>query len=74
MLWYVDKNGKPAVSRVRTGLTDGQNTEIIPRDSTTITAGLQVIVGTNATAATATSASSGNPLQPQTPRRGPGGF
>jgi HlyD family secretion protein len=74
LLWYVDKNGKPAVARVRTGLTDGQNTEIIPRDSTTVTAGLQVIVGTNGTGSTTTTTSSSNPLQPSAPRRGPGGF
>jgi HlyD family secretion protein len=73
LLWYVDKNGKPAVARVRTGLTDGQNTQIIPRDSTVVTAGLQVITGTNGSAGSA-SASSANPLAPQTPRRGPGGF
>jgi hypothetical protein len=72
LLWYVDKTGKPAVARVRTGLTDGQNTQIIPRDSTAVTAGMQVIVGTNETATGSSSAS--NPLQPQSPRRGPGGF
>ncbi|HUQ79712.1 MAG TPA: efflux RND transporter periplasmic adaptor subunit, partial [Gemmatimonadaceae bacterium] len=27
-LWYVAANGKPAVVRVRTGLSDGQNTEV----------------------------------------------
>jgi len=75
LLWYVDRSGKPAVARVRTGLTDGQSTEITPRDSTIITAGTQVIVGTNAPATASTSASSGNPLQPQAAgRRGPGGF
>jgi HlyD family secretion protein len=73
MLWYLDKTGKPAVARVRTGLTDGQNTQIIPRDSTVVTAGLQVITGTNAVAGSSSS-SSANPLAPQTPRRGPGGF
>ena len=77
MLWYLDKNGKPAVARVKTGLTDGQTTEIIPRDSTAVTAGLQVITGT--TAASTTSSTSGsasaNPLSPQGGgRRGPGGF
>ena len=77
MLWYLDTTGKLAVARVKTGLSDGQTTEITPRDSTstTIQPGLQVIVGANAasTTATASSASSGNPLQPQAPRRGPGG-
>jgi len=79
LLWYLDKTGKLAVARVKTGLTDGQTTEIIPRDSTLVQPGLQVIVGS--TAATSTSSTSGsssaNPLQPQAPRgggRGPGGF
>ena len=67
VLWYVDKTGKLAVARVRTGLSDGQSTEIIPRDTTAITAGTQVIVGTNS--AEASAAGSSNPLQPQTQRR-----
>lgn len=75
MLWYMDKNGKLAVARVKTGLTDGQTTEIIPRDSTAVQAGLQVITGTTTATASSTSASSANPLQPQGGgRRGPGGF
>jgi HlyD family secretion protein len=76
MLWYLDKTGKVAVARVKTGLTDGQTTEITPRDSTTVQAGMQVIVGANATTTTTTTgASSANPLQPQSgQRRGPGGF
>ena len=76
MLWYLDKTGKLAVARVKTGLTDGQTTEITPRDSTTVQAGVQVIIGSNATTTTsASSASSANPLQPQSgARRGPGGF
>jgi hypothetical protein len=73
MLWYVDKTGKLAVARVKTGLSDGQTTAITPRDSTVVTAGMQVIVGTNST--TASTTSSANPLQPQGGgRRGPGGF
>ena len=75
MLWYVDKTGKLAVARVKTGLTDGQTTEITPRDSTAVTAGLQVIVGSNATTTSTTTSTSANPLQPQAgARRGPGGF
>ena len=76
MLWYVDKTGKPAVARVKTGLTDGQTTEITPRDSTTVQAGMPVIVGTTSATASMTSASSANPLQPQSGQRrgGPGGF
>ena len=65
MLWYVDKTGKLAVARVKTGLSDGQTTEITPRDSTAVTAGLQVIVGSNAPATSSTTSSSANPLQPQ---------
>ena len=75
ILWYLDKTGKLAVARVKTGLTDGQTTEITPRDSTAVTAGMQVIVGTNSTTASTTTPSSANPLQPQAgARRGPGGF
>jgi HlyD family secretion protein len=75
LLWYLDKNGKLAVARVKTGLTDGQTTEITPRDSMAVTAGLQVIVGSNTATASTTSSSSANPLQPQGgARRGPGGF
>jgi HlyD family secretion protein len=74
MLWYLDKTGKLAIARVKTGLTDGQTTEITPRDSTTIQPGLQVIVGATAATTTSTSSSSANPLQPQAGgRRGPGG-
>jgi HlyD family secretion protein len=76
MLWYLDKTGKLAVARVKTGLTDGQTTEVIPRDSTTVQAGQQVITGaTVASTSSSTSSASANPLQPQSGgRRGPGGF
>jgi HlyD family secretion protein len=76
MLWYLDKTGKLAVARVKTGLTDGQTTEIIPRDSTTVQAGQQVITGTTvASTSSSSSPASANPLQPQSgARRGPGGF
>jgi HlyD family secretion protein len=76
MLWYLDKTGKLAVARVKTGLTDGQTTEVIPRDSTTVQAGQQVITGTTvASTSSSTSSASANPLQPQSGgRRGPGGF
>ena len=52
--------------RVRTGLTDGQNTEI---SGPNVREGMQLIIGT-ATAATAQTTTS--PFQQQ--RRGPGGF
>jgi HlyD family secretion protein len=69
-LWYVDATGKPAVMRVRTGLTDGQNTQIMGPD---VKAGMQVIVGTNAPAATTTSTTT-SPFQQQRRPGGPGGF
>jgi HlyD family secretion protein len=74
-LWYVDKSGKVVAARVRTGLTDGQKTEVQPRDSTAVTPGMQVIIGaTTGTQSTATTSASSNPLQPQAAqRRGPGG-
>ena len=74
MLWYLDKTGKLAVARVKTGLTDGQTTEITPRDSTVVTAGMQVIVGSNATTTSTTTSSSANPLQPQGGGGRRGGF
>ena len=76
-LWYLDRNGKLAMSRVRTGLSDGQRTEITVRDSS-ITAGTQIIVGTNSgtpAATPAAGAAGASPFQCGTARRGgPGGF
>ena len=73
-IWYVGADGKPALARVHTGLTDGQQTVVMSRD---ITEGTKLIVGsTVASPATGASAANTNPLQPQTQRggRGPGGF
>ena len=66
-LWYVDSAGKPAVTRVRTGLSDGQNTQVM---GTNIHEGMQVIVGT-ATTTAAQSSTTTSPFQQQ--RRGPSG-
>jgi HlyD family secretion protein len=66
-LWYVGSAGKAAVTRVRTGLTDGQNTQVMGPN---IHEGMQVIVGTATTAAAQTTTAT-NPFQEQ--RRGPGG-
>ncbi|HUQ81655.1 MAG TPA: efflux RND transporter periplasmic adaptor subunit, partial [Gemmatimonadaceae bacterium] len=69
-LWYVDASGKPAVMRVRTGLSDGQNTEVTGQN---LKEGMQVIVGTSATTATAPpAATTTSPFQQQR-RPGPGG-
>jgi HlyD family secretion protein len=62
----VNAAGKPAVMRVRTGLSDGQNTQVTGPD---VKEGMQVIVGTAAASATAPAATS--PFQQQ--RRAPGG-
>lgn len=66
-LWYVDGSGALAVARVRTGISDGRNTQITGR---TIEEGMQAI-----TAATeGTPAGTANPFQGQTQRFRPGGF
>jgi HlyD family secretion protein len=71
-LWYVTATGKPAMIRVRTGLSDGQNTQVMGQD---VKEGMQVIVGTNATATTANAPSTTtSPFQQQRRGPGPGGF
>ena len=68
-LWYVDKEGKVAMTRVRAGLSDGQKTEVRGQG---ITEGMQVIVAVTQGGAQ----SSGSPFQAsqQGGPRGPGGF
>jgi HlyD family secretion protein len=44
MLWYLDETGKLAITRVKAGLTDGQQTEI---EGAALKEGMQVIVGVN---------------------------
>jgi HlyD family secretion protein len=63
MLWYVDSLGQLSGVPVRTGLTDGSNTEIV--SSRLATEGMQVIVGVAGTAKTE---------ERQFPGRPPGGF
>jgi HlyD family secretion protein len=73
-LWYLDKSGKLASTRVRTGITDGQRTEI---QGPGVTEGMQVIIGTSTAAQSATTTSGTSPFQSQQPRSGPrppGGF
>jgi hypothetical protein len=58
--------------RVRTGLTDGQRTEV---QGPTLTEGTQVIVSVGAESAAVTStAPTANPFQPQRPAGGGRGF
>ncbi|MBK7771173.1 MAG: efflux RND transporter periplasmic adaptor subunit [bacterium] len=71
-LWFTDANGKLDVMFVRTGITDGTNTEIRGREAAE---GLKVIAGVT-TAAAATTAATSSPFQQQRqsgPPR-PGGF
>jgi HlyD family secretion protein len=72
-LWYVGANGKPAVMRVRTGLSDGQNTQVMGAD---VKEGMQVIVGTNTPTTTTTQQqqTTTSPFQQQRRGPGPGGF
>lgn len=44
-LWYQDKSGKLHVARVRTGISDGRETVVEPRDTALIKEGLKVIAG-----------------------------
>ncbi|HMB89956.1 MAG TPA: efflux RND transporter periplasmic adaptor subunit, partial [Rhodothermales bacterium] len=70
MLWYVDETGNLAIAPVRTGITDGESTEIMGR---TIEPGMQVIAGVSQGE---TPSASTNPFQSQQQggRRRPGGF
>lgn len=71
MLWYLDENGKLKVSRVKTGITDGQQTEVIVEDNS-IKPRMEVINGIIEKAAS----KSTSPLQstPSTGGQGPGRF
>ncbi len=71
-LWYVGANGKPAVMRVRTGLSDGQNTQVTGPN---LKEGMQIIIGTNTPTATpASPTTTTSPFQQQRRAPGPGGF
>jgi HlyD family secretion protein len=74
-LYYLDANGKLAVTRVKTGINDGTETEITGKD---ITDGMKVIAGTVSTTQTATTTTGASPFgatstQQQQQQRGGGG-
>lgn len=69
-LWVADTKGKLTPHRVRTGLTDGQKTQITSRD---LDVGVQVVVGTNTAIAGGAAAATTNPFQQTQQRSGPGG-
>jgi HlyD family secretion protein len=70
MLWYLDDSGKLAMARVRTGITDGQRTQV---ESEALREGLQVIVGVTQTAQSESSSPFQAPMQAG-PQRPPGAF
>jgi HlyD family secretion protein len=60
-LYYLDGNGKLAMTRVRTGITDGAMTEISGRN---VTEGMKVIAGTVSATQPAQTTTSATPFQP----------
>ena len=73
LLWHLGADGKVTATHVRTGLTDGQQTEIQGQG---ITPGMQMIVGTatGTQSATSSSPASSSPFQTQRGGFRPGGF
>jgi HlyD family secretion protein len=59
-LYYLDDNGKLAMARVRTGITDGSMTEISGKD---VVEGMKVIAGTVSTTQPAQTTTSATPFQ-----------
>ena len=67
-LWYLDSANALKPVRVHAGLSDGSRTVVT---GTAITEGMQIVIGANTGTGTAPTATSTNPLQPQsTGRRG----
>ena len=54
-VWYLDEDGQPAMAPVRTGMTDGVNTEVVR--SRDLVEGAKVIVGYGAASSTISSSS-----------------
>jgi HlyD family secretion protein len=71
ILWTLDSAGQVKPVRVRTGLSDGQKTEV---QNQNLTEGTEVIVGVGAEAAAAPAATTSNPFQPQRSPGRPRGF
>ncbi|MCZ6705812.1 MAG: hypothetical protein O6942_07915, partial [Bacteroidetes bacterium] len=68
-LWYIDDEGNLMVARVRTGITDGQSTEVMGRN---VESGMNVIAGITQGSVAETNS---NPFQQQQQsRRRPGSF
>ena len=69
-IWYLDSAGTLHATRVHTGLTDGQRTEVQGKG---LTAGLQAITSVASSDATSAAAPTSSPFQQQA-QRGPRGF
>jgi HlyD family secretion protein len=68
-LYYLDANGKLAMTRVKTGITDGAMTEISGKG---VTEGMKVITGTVGATQPAQTATSATPFQPNQQQGGGG--
>lgn len=74
VIWYEDANKTMHMARVKTGLSDGQKTEV---ESPALKEGMQIVIGVTDPSATTTPAAQGagasNPFQPQRPQMGGAG-
>ena len=66
-LYYLDANGKLAVTHVRTGINDGTTTEISGKD---LSDGMKVIAGTVSSTQTAQTTTAASPFQPGQQQQG----
>jgi HlyD family secretion protein len=62
MLWVADSAGKVSAIQVRTGVSDGQKTEVIAPE---LREGMQIVTALGAGAAPAAAQGNSNPLTPQ---------
>lgn len=71
IIWTVDAAGKLKPIRVRSGLSDGQRTQIMSQDAS-VKEGMKVIIGSSLASEGSDAAATRSPLTPQ--RGGPRGF
>ncbi len=69
-LWVMDSAGHLKPIRVRTGINDGQQTQVMGRE---LVDGMQVVTGASIAGATPAAGATANPFQQTQPRGGPGG-
>jgi len=73
VIWTVDAAGKLKPIRVRSGLSDGQRTQVASQDAS-LKEGMKVIIGSGLGAQPSSTAPSTSPLTPQRGGGGPRGF